>query len=48
LAYLEALETSDINIAIQREKNLKKWNRKWKIDLIESKNSNWEDLSDLI
>ena len=31
--------------AIQREKCLKKWNRAWKIRLIESVNPGWEDLS---
>jgi putative endonuclease len=31
--------------AIQREKRLKKWNRAWKIRLIESINPGWEDLS---
>ena len=31
--------------AIQREKRLKKWNRSWKIELIESRNPRWEDLS---
>jgi putative endonuclease len=31
--------------AIQREKQLKKWNRAWKIRLIESINPGWEDLS---
>jgi putative endonuclease len=30
--------------AIQREKQLKKWNRAWKIRLIESMNPAWEDL----
>ena len=30
--------------AIQREKSLKKWQRKWKIDLIESLNPEWKDL----
>jgi putative endonuclease len=30
--------------AIQREKNLKKWNRIWKVDLIERFNPTWEDL----
>ena len=32
--------------AIQREKSLKRWYRKWKIDLIESMNPNWDDLYD--
>ena len=30
--------------AIQREKQMKKWNRAWKINLIEAKNPHWEDL----
>ena len=30
--------------AIQREKRIKKWNRKWKLDLIEKHNSQWKDL----
>ena len=30
--------------AIAREKNIKKWNRLWKIELIESTNPNWTDL----
>jgi putative endonuclease len=30
--------------AIKREKRLKKWNRAWKIRLIEENNPNWEDL----
>lgn len=30
--------------AITREKQLKKWNQQWKIDLIEKKNSSWDDL----
>ena len=30
--------------AIQREKRLKKWNRAWKIQLIESTNPGWKDL----
>ena len=42
LVYYE--ETIDINSAIEREKRLKKWNRKWKIDLIEKLNPNWDDL----
>ena len=43
LVYFE--QTSDIQSALWREKNLKSWNRKWKIDLIETANPNWEDLS---
>ncbi|HEY1630031.1 MAG TPA: GIY-YIG nuclease family protein [Rhizomicrobium sp.] len=34
----------DINVAIRRETRLKKWSRKWKLDLIESKNPEWTDL----
>ena len=30
--------------AITREKRLKNWKRKWKLDLIESTNPDWEDL----
>ncbi len=30
--------------AIERERRLKGWKRKWKLELIESKNPNWEDL----
>ena len=42
LVYFEAFR--DINEAIAREKRLKKWNRAWKIRLIEEHNPNWEDL----
>lgn len=31
--------------AINRERRIKSWPRKWKIDLIESINSDWKDLS---
>ena len=34
----------DIRAAIQREKNLKKWPRVWKIALIEESNPEWRDL----
>lgn len=34
----------DVRLAIQREKRLKKWNRAWKIRLIEESNPNWSDL----
>jgi len=30
--------------AITREKQMKKWNRQWKINLIEKSNPDWEDL----
>ncbi len=42
LVYYE--EYDDIELAIQREKNIKKWNRKWKIKLIEKDNPKWDDL----
>ncbi len=32
--------------AIEREKRLKKWNRAWKIRLIEEMNPEWKDLSE--
>ncbi len=38
-------EYSDIKDAIQREKNLKNWNRSWKNKLIEKKNPDYKDLS---
>jgi putative endonuclease len=31
--------------AFQRERQLKKWNRSWKLQLIESRNAGWRDLS---
>lgn len=42
LVYYE--QHQDIEQAILREKQLKKWKRKWKLDLIEEQNSNWKDL----
>lgn len=42
LVYFEVSE--DVNSAISREKQLKKWNRTWKIDLIEKNNPEWRDL----
>ncbi|QUL38543.1 GIY-YIG nuclease family protein [Erythrobacter sp. JK5] len=41
LVYVEQYEA--IADAIIREKRLKKWNREWKIRLIEEQNPNWED-----
>ena len=35
---------SDMREAILREKRLKKWSRKWKIELIEETNPKWKDL----
>ncbi len=32
--------------AFQRERQLKKWNRAWKLQLIEQMNPNWHDLAD--
>ncbi|MCX6761453.1 MAG: GIY-YIG nuclease family protein [Candidatus Moranbacteria bacterium] len=37
-------QTENIHSAIAREKALKKWNRAWKIKLIEQNNPNWDDL----
>jgi putative endonuclease len=37
-------ETANIEAAITCEKQLKKWNRGWKIRLIESCNPLWQDL----
>jgi putative endonuclease len=35
---------ADVREAIAREKKLKKWNRAWKLQLIESANPTWRDL----
>jgi putative endonuclease len=42
LVYFE--ETTDVNAALTREKQIKKWARKWKLELIEAKNPEWQDL----
>jgi len=34
---------SDVYEAITREKRIKKWNRQWKINLIEQNNPQWLD-----
>ena len=34
----------DVIAAITREKQIKKWNRDWKVNLIQSKNPAWKDL----
>lgn len=36
----------EVTEAIQREKQMKKWRRQWKINLIEQENPDWKDLSD--
>ena len=41
LVYFE--ETTDIKSAIQREKNLKKWKREWKDELIKKNNPSFYD-----
>lgn len=42
LVWYEWLENAEP--AIRREKQLKKWNRAWKIRLIEEMNPKWDDL----
>jgi putative endonuclease len=39
---------SDINEAIAREKGIKKWERRWKLELIERFNPEWADLYDAL
>lgn len=46
LVYLETHETMEQTIL--REKRLKKWNRVWKIQLIESANPDWRDLAETL
>ena len=46
LVHFELFE--DMLSAIAREKQLKKWNRAWKLELIESQNPTWRDLWDEI
>jgi len=46
LVYYE--QTEDVNGAIAREKQLKKWNRAWKERLINKENPKWNDLYDII
>ena len=42
LVYFE--QHVDMLMAIEREKQIKKWNRAWKIELIEKYNPDWRDL----
>ncbi len=46
LVHMESYDRPDD--AIRREKQLKKWNRDWKIRLIEEENLDWSDLSNLL
>jgi putative endonuclease len=46
LVYVEPYDRADE--AIAREKQLKRWKRDWKIELIERDNFEWRDLSDLL
>jgi len=46
LVYFET--TDNVNDAIRREKQLKKWQRAWKKTLIESVNPGWNDLFDTL
>ena len=42
LVYFE--QTNDVDAALNREKRLKHWLRKWKIALLEERNPEWKDL----
>ena len=42
LVWYEVHET--MSSAISREKNIKRWNRRWKLELIERLNPDWRDL----
>jgi putative endonuclease len=44
LVWFEQHETREA--ALVRERQLKKWNRAWKLDLIERENASWRDLWD--
>ena len=44
LVYFEICQ--DMTTAIHREKQIKKWHREWKEDLIKEFNPEWKDLSD--
>jgi putative endonuclease len=46
LVYVEAHD--DIRNAIEREKRVKRWQRAWKIELIQSVNPAWDDLYDTL
>ena len=46
LVYYETHQTAEPDI--KREKQIKKWNRQWKLRLIEEDNPDWKDLFGLI
>ena len=46
LVYIET--HSEISVAIQRERNMKHWPRKWKVRIILASNPAWDDLYDRI
>jgi putative endonuclease len=35
----------DIEVAIRREKTIKRWRRQWKFKVIEERNPDWRDLA---
>ena len=39
-------QNSTMEQAILREKRIKKWNRSWKLELIEAANPDWRDLAE--
>jgi putative endonuclease len=42
LVWFEGFE--DVTLAIQRETSIKRWNRSWKVALVEKGNPGWRDL----
>jgi putative endonuclease len=46
LVYSEIFD--DIQTAIARETRLKKWKRRWKLELIEKHNPDWRDLAETL
>ena len=46
LVYYE--QTEDVEIALNREKQLKRWHRQWKVNLIKEFNSEMKDLFESI
>lgn len=46
LVYFE--QTENVMSALEKEKQLKNWHRKWKIELVDNFNSEWKDLCDTL